>query len=402
MANFSNLNIGNKKAIVAGHFCLDILPDLSNVPPGKFYDLFQPGHLLEAGNMNIATGGAASNTGINMSKLGVPTSIIARLGLDGFGRIAIQHMEKYVTQEFNHLNLIAGETTSYTIIINPPGIDRIFLHHPGANDAFTDEDVEFTDYQDHVLFHFGYPQLMKSMFADQGKRLIALFKKAKAAGFTTSLDTTFPDPSSAMGKVDWENVLKSVLPYVDIFCPSFEEAFFMLDQTGYQSYIASASQTGFEEILLKLTEKILTFGAGIAFLKLGDNGALIQVSDQLNKDNFGRAWYPALNQWKNQVLWVPSFQVEVVGTTGAGDATIAGFLSAILSEMSIEEAITFAMGVGACNVEAIDSVSGVRTWRETIDRINAGWKKNSMNLDKDLWLWSEMHQLWKKAEDNSC
>lgn len=395
MSNISYHNSGNKKAIVAGHFCLDILPDLSNVPFKQFFELFQPGHLLETGKMNIATGGAASNTGISLNKLGLSASIIARLGSDGFGHIAAEHLENFVAPEFNCLNLVEGETTSYTIIVNPPGIDRIFLHHPGANDSFTDTDVEFSKFPEHVLFHFGYPQLMKSMYMDQGKRLVALFQKAKNAGFTTSLDTTFPDPSSPMGKVNWEDVLRAVLPYVDIFSPSYEEAYFMLDKQGYQSFIDSGVELAPDKVLMDLTERILDFGAKIAFLKLGSSGAILHVSDQLDQQGFGKAWFPGLKQWEARTLWAPSYQVDVVGTTGAGDATIAGLLGAVMREMPIETALSFAMGVGACNVEAIDSVSGVRTWAETMTRINDGWQKNPMGLPSPAWVWSENHQIWE-------
>ena len=34
-----------------------------------------------------------------------------------------------------------GEDSSYTLVINPPGIDRIFIHCPGANDTFGAADI---------------------------------------------------------------------------------------------------------------------------------------------------------------------------------------------------------------------------------------------------------------------
>ena len=381
-----------KKVIAAGHFCLDILPDLNNVPAGQFFQLFQPGHLLETGPMQVATGGAASNTGISLTKLGVPTSIIARLGNDGFGRMAVTHLEKFVMPGFNQLRLMEGETTSYTVIINPPGVDRIFLHHPGANDMFTVEDIDFTGLSDHILFHYGYPQLMKQMYIDEGENLLALFEKAKAVGFTTSLDTTFPDPSSAMGRADWDGILKKALPYVDIFNPSFEEAFFMLDRKGYEDFDESKIHP---DKALELTEKILDYGAQIAFLKLGQAGAVLHTR-QLDKNTFGRAWFPGLEFWQNQILYIPSFHVNVVGTTGAGDSTIAGFLAAILREKTAGEALQIAMGVGACNVEAFDSVSGVRCWEETLERIENGWEQNPVSFALAGWKKSTESQLWER------
>ena len=62
-----------------------------------------------------------------------------------------------------------------------------------------------------------------------------------------------------------------------------------------------------------------------------------------------------------------------MGTTGAGDATIAGFLTALLRDVPPERALAIAAAVGACNVEAADAVSGVRSWEETLARIDAGW-----------------------------
>lgn len=397
MPSISKLVPSDKKAIIAGHFCLDILPDLANVPKGEFFSLFQPGHLLESGKMNIATGGAASNTGISMNKLGVPATIIARVGNDGFGTIAHEHLEKFVKADLACLDHVEGETTSYTVIINPPGIDRIFLHHPGANGTFSGQEVYFPNYQDHVLFHFGYPQLMKLMFQDDGKRMVTMFQEAKQNGFTTSLDTTFPDPSSEMGQVDWAGVLHETLPYVDIFSPSFDEAFFMLDRDGYLQYAESTQLEVTPDLVLPLVEKILQYGAKIALIKLGELGAIIGVSKNLTEEEFGRAWFPQMRNWENRFLWAPSFKADVVGTTGAGDATIAGFLASILNEMPIEESLLIAMGVGGCNVEAIDSVSGVQSWEVTVSRINSGWQQGAVDLGQhEGWVWNSSFHLWEK------
>ena len=64
--------------------------------------------------------------------------------------------------------------TSYTVVINPPGIDRIFLHCPGANDTFSADDVRYDLLADVTLFHFGYPPLMKQMHADGGTQVASM------------------------------------------------------------------------------------------------------------------------------------------------------------------------------------------------------------------------------------
>ena len=77
--------------------------------------------------------------------------------------------------------------------------------------------------------------------------------------------------------------------------------------------------------------------------------------------------------------------MEVVGTTGSGDATIAGFLSGLLRGFGPRETITAAVAVGACNVEAADALSGLRSWEDTLARIAAGWPNRPLDFRAPGW-----------------
>jgi hypothetical protein len=74
--------------------------------------------------------------------------------------------------------------------------------------------------------------------------------------------------------------------------------------------------------------------------------------------------------------------VNLVGTTGSGDATIAGFLAALLRGLGPAEALTAAVAVGACNVEAADSLSGLLPWEDVQRRIRAGWARLPASLPR--------------------
>lgn len=69
-----------------------------------------------------------------------------------------------------------GVGTSYSVILAPAGIDRIFLHCSGANDTFTLDDIDLEKVKGANLFHFGYPSLMRKMYIDGGKELVRLLK----------------------------------------------------------------------------------------------------------------------------------------------------------------------------------------------------------------------------------
>ena len=113
-------------------------------------------------------------------------------------------------------------------MIVPEGFDRIFLHAAGANDTFTSDDIDYDIVKRARVFHMGYPTTMKKMYENDGEELIRTYRRVKELGVTTSLDMSLPDPNAENGKMDWDSVLKRLLPYVDIYLPSAEETMYMI------------------------------------------------------------------------------------------------------------------------------------------------------------------------------
>jgi sugar/nucleoside kinase (ribokinase family) len=386
-------------AIVAGHICLDIIPGLEQLPPGQFTNLFQPGHLLQVGPVNFSTGGLVSNTGLALYRLGVPTRLVAKVGADPFGEIVRSIIKSYDPLLADGIVTDASVSTSYTIVINPPGIDRIFFHSPGANDSFTSRDIGDEQISGAHLLHFGYPSAMRPMYQAGGKELVEILQRAKANGATTSLDMAFPDPTAEAGRADWRVILGAALPWVDIFLPSLEEILFMLRHEAYEQLCQSASGSNIlpvitPELVSDVGQELLAMGVKIVGLKLGSLGLYLRTASRPIIATLGCAAPNDTWAWAERELWAPCFQVKVVGTTGSGDATIAGFLSALLRDFSPEAALTTAVAVGACNVEAADALSGIRTWEATQERIAAGWPRHSLALKAPGWRFDLELQLW--------
>jgi sugar/nucleoside kinase (ribokinase family) len=389
-------------AVVAGHICLDVIPDLSGTSQDGFEQRFRPGHLVEVGPAAIATGGAVSNTGLALHKLGISTRLMGRGGDPLRGRaappVAAAHGGDLVG------GMVVNETasTSYTIIVNPPGVDRAFLHFPGANDTFGAADVRYDVVAEARLFHFGYPPLMKRMFEDGGAQLVEIFRRVKALGVTTSLDMTLPDPSSAAGRADWAAILRAVMPSVDVFLPSIEENLYMLRRETYEALSQEAGgllEKVTPALLSELSHELLAMGGKIVGLKLGEWGMYVRTADRAAIESLGAARPSDESAWADRELWAPCFRVDVVGTTGAGDATIAGFLAGLLRDLSPEEALTAAVAVGACNVETADAVSGVRPWEEMWQRVTSGWEQHALHIDAPGWRFDKKSHLWIGAED---
>ncbi len=387
-------------AVVAGHICLDVHPDLSGSAREPFEKIFVPGRLIEAGPVTYSTGGAVSNTGLALDRLGIATKLVGKVGDDLFGHTLCQIITSYGENLTDGMIIDASVDTSYTIIINYPGMDRIFLHHPGANDSFEARDVPFGLLERARLFHFGYPPLMRSTFLNDGVQLEMIFRQAHQRGVTTSLDMAFPDPTSEAGHAEWRSILKSVLPHVDIFMPSVEEILFMMRRQTYEEMCGSGSGPDIlplisPELLSDIAQELIEMGAGIVGLKLGYRGLYMRTGDPLRIRSIGRARPSNPDSWASKELRAPCFKVVVAGTTGSGDATIAGFLAALLRDLSIEESLRMAAAAGACNVEAVDALSGIRSWETTLARLAAGWEQQTLDLDRHGWNFDEANGLWR-------
>ena len=389
-------------AVVAGHICLDVIPDLAGTSQDGFAQRFRPGHLVEVGPAAIATGGAVSNTGLALHKLGIPTRLMGKVGDDLLGQAVRQVVAAHGGDLVDGMVIDRAASTSYTIIVDPPGVDRAFLHFPGANDTFGAADVRYDVVAEARLFHFGYPPLMQRMFEDDGTQLVEIFRRVKELGVTTSLDMTLPDPASAAGRADWAAILRAVMPSVDIFLPSIEETLYMLCCETYETLSQKAGgllEQVTPALLSELSSELLAMGGKIVGFKLGERGMYVRTAGRVDIEALGAARPTDASAWAGRELWAPCFQVDVAGTTGAGDAAIAGFLAGLLRDLSPELALTAAVAAGACNVETADAVSGIRPWDEMWRRVRGGWERHTLQIDAPGWRFDEQSCLWVGPED---
>src|SRR5512136_603120 len=280
-----------RRALVAGHICLDIIPDVSAIEPGIFNANFRPGHLLEAGAATLSTGGPVSNTGLALYRLGVPVRLIAKVGDDAFGHVIERIVNSIDPELLAGMKFDPQATTSYTVIISPPHIDRIFLHCPGANHDFGSADVGSDQLAQADLLHFGYPPVMRRIYSNDGRELADLMRRAKAQGLATSLDLCYPDPHSEAGQLDWVALLRAVLPHVDVFAPSLEELLFTLRRRTLDDLSARGSviDQATPELLHDISTQLIELGVAIVLIKLGARGAYLRTADVNAIERLGRA-----------------------------------------------------------------------------------------------------------------
>src|SRR5918994_3511345 len=177
-----------RTVVVAGHVCVDLIPE---VPAGG---ATEPGELLEVGPL-------------------------ADAGDDELGAALVQLLRARGMRT-DQVRLRGGRSTSYSLVFEGEGRDRSFWHHVGANAEWDGTAVDLTGAR---LLHVGYPSLLPALIADGGRPLEALLARARAAGITTSLDLAVIDPASAAAREDWPALLGRVLPLVDVLSPSVDD-----------------------------------------------------------------------------------------------------------------------------------------------------------------------------------
>ena len=359
---------GEYDAVVAGYLCVDMAPDFGRaVTARSLAELLRPGRLVEVDKMTVSLGGAVANTGIALKIFGRRVALTALIGEDVIGNLVLAILKEHGFT--SPLRRTGASGTAYSIVIAPPGIDRVFLESAGCNKTFSCEDIDYGLVGRSRLFHFGYPTLMDRFFADGGVELEGMYARAKEAGAATSLDLTIPDPDSASGKADWQAILGRTLPHVDVFAPSIEETLATLAPSEYERIISQAGGDDVADavpvqLIRDLGERILDLGVKVLLIKAGRRGAYLRTGNVAGLNESTLSLPP--ENWSNREIWAPPFAVDpgkMRNASGAGDAAVAGFLAAMLDGANAEAAGRYAMLAGRDNLYGADALSGLSDWQ---------------------------------------
>jgi len=373
--------------VAAGHTCLDLIPAfLIEGKVDRMTDVLVPGKMINMGNCVVVGGGPVTNAGVSIRRLGIKTELIGKIGDDDFGKQILRWYEEH-EGHFQGIRTVKGESTSYTIAICIPGIDRFYLHHCGANDTFGYDDVDFDVVGRSKLMLFGYPPWMAKLYANTGSELTKILQKTKDLGTTTALDLSWPPVD-----VDWPAILKDWVPLSDIMVPSAEELFYFLYK---DKFIAKKSKVGPKDAVLDyitvkeistLGDDLLRMGTAVAMVKCGHRGLYVRTAGKARLQKMGAAGCSDLDNWADRELWFPVYQEDCfVGALGSGDSAIAGFLSAFVRNHSIESCLRYANAAGSMNVTVPDGLTWNKGFDDLTRRIKAGWKTKDLIIDEPGW-----------------
>ena len=126
---------------------------------------------------------------------------------------------------------------------------------------------------------------------------------------------------------------------------------------------------------LPLADELIGMGCRAVLIKCGTSGLVYKTAGREAIRKIGERLPLDARVWADREGKQPCFRAETVRSgTGAGDTSIAAFLTAVLRGYSPAECAALAAAEGACCVTAYDALSGLKSIEELSERIRSGWR----------------------------
>lgn len=308
---------------VIGLYILDVLgrpvvriPDRGNVD------------FIEEIRLTVA--GTAGGTVVDTAKLGLRSLAVGAVGDDEKADWVLLTMQKHGI-DTSAMQRLSGVPTSATILNVRPNGDRPALHVRGASDHFDVSPSMYDQVFDAPIIHLGGTGLLKKL---DGSASVTLLREAKSRGRTVTFDLIAASAETL-------GIVAPLLPYIDYFMPSIEEA---KDMSGQKTAEDCA-------------KFYLDKGASCCVFTLGGEGAFYAHRDGTR-------------------LASRAYDITVVDTTGCGDAFDAGFIAALHHKMDTETALRFAQASAGLVATGLGSDAGIVSFEDTL-RAMKNWKIKS-------------------------
>ncbi|MFD4932846.1 carbohydrate kinase family protein [Peribacillus butanolivorans] len=288
-------------AVMIGVHVLDTLVrPVSGIPEG------QGGALVE--QIAISAAGTAGGSALVMSKLGARVQSCGVVGSDTIGDL-LKSLLRNGGVDVTHLHTVQEVQTSASVLPIRADGSRPALHVVGAN-QFLAQHIPWDVLDKADIVHLGGPEFYGGELAAE------MLSRARQKGAITSADSLAPGTPDAL------SYFQDALPHIDYFLPNDEQ---VLGWTGART-------------LAEGCERLVQLGAGCVVATAGAEPTVISAARGTST--------------------VPAFAVDVLDTSGCGDAFSAGFMRGISLAMDPIDAARLGNGTAAQVAQGLGSAFG--------------------------------------------
>ncbi len=292
------------RAIALGVHVVDVLArPIEAIPEG------QGGELVE--EIRITPAGSAGGTAVVLAKLGAEVRSAGAIGTDALGDVLLELLARYGVDGSLLVRRDGVQTSASVLPIRPDG-SRPAFHVVGANATYSSADAPWEEIRGATHLHLGAPEFMGG---EEAAKILAF---ARENGVTTSADLLAPGAQAAQ-ILDW---IAPAFAHLDYLLPNDEQ---VRGLTGEDDLIAGA-------------RALVARGIGCVAATAGADGAVVVDA--------------------HAVAHVPAFTVDVVDTTGCGDAFSAGFLRGLSLERDHRAAAVLGCATAALVATGLGSDHG--------------------------------------------
>jgi sugar/nucleoside kinase (ribokinase family) len=308
-----------RRVVTVGLHVADVL--------GRYVDAIPPGQgLALLDEIRLTVAGTAAATAVDLARLGVPVATVGAVGDDALG-VFLRSTMADEGVDVTGLAVRPERPTSATMLPIRRDGSRPALHVIGSNAAIAPEDLASIDLSDAAVLHLGGTCLLPGI---DGAPSVDLLRRAREAGAVTTMDFI---PTGGAGDRD---AVLPCLPFVDYLFPSEEDAL---------SFAGAAT-----------LDEAITFylDAGVGTLVITRGAAGVSISTSASRD-----------------MRLPAYVVDVVDTTGCGDAFSAGFIGGLVDRADVAEAAERGLACGSLVATGLGSDAGLRAAAD-VARLRAG------------------------------
>ena len=309
-----------KKIVVVGSINLDLVATVSHMPG--------IGETLMGEGFATYSGGKGANQAVAASRLGAEVAMVGHLGNDLFAE-RLRHGLNEAGVNTEHVRQVDEPSGCAVILVIPQGGNSIVVI-PGANSSLRPEHLE-----EHV-------ELLRSAGVILAQLEVPLETVQRLGRLAAQLHIPFVlDPAPA------QMLSAELLQTVTWLTPNESETRSILKDLNHPI----ADDTIDDDALPIVASRILATGVRNIILKLGTRGIYLAGKDV-------------------PTSFIPTYQVQAVDTTAAGDAFNGGFAYALTQGMEPLDAARFACAVAAVSVTRVGAQPSMPTLSQVEELLN--------------------------------